>query len=763
MQFPEHTAESYRAAAAQGAGIIECDVAVTKDGELVCRHSQCDLHTTTNILATSLASKCKAPFVASDGTTEASAECCTSDITLAEFKTLCGKMDGADTSATTVEDYLKGTASWRTDLYSECGTLVSHAESIDLIKAYGAKFTPELKTYTQGDLALSYDEVRAKIAQEYLDANVDPSKVWLQSFNHPDIEYWLAQFPETFGKQAVRLDGEYCDGTLSGCALDDEFSTMRAAGVEYIAPPMQMLLQVKNGGYAPSEYALAAKAAGFKIITWTLERSGFLSSGGGWYYGTSNDFTNNDGDMYEMLHTLVSKVGIAGIFSDWPATVTFYANCMVTPERYSLMGERASGKFGRVELGPRVDYLVNDMESSSLKTLLTGCLHDPSLMMKPHDMSIGHRGACMQFPEHTAESYRAAAAQGAGIIECDVAVTKDGELVCRHSQCDLHTTTNILATSLASKCKAPFVASDGTTEASAECCTSDITLAEFKTLCGKMDGADTSATTVEDYLKGTASWRTDLYSECGTLVSHAESIDLIKAYGAKFTPELKTYTQGDLALSYDEVRAKIAQEYLDANVDPSKVWLQSFNHPDIEYWLAQFPETFGKQAVRLDGEYCDGTLSGCALDDEFSTMRAAGVEYIAPPMQMLLQVKNGGYAPSEYALAAKAAGFKIITWTLERSGFLSSGGGWYYGTSNDFTNNDGDMYEMLHTLVSKVGIAGIFSDWPATVTFYANCMMDPPQTEPNTCSATQLRTCAEVKQLYKANSCCGSSPDKVLR
>ena len=33
----------------------------------------------------------------------ASATCCTSDITLAEFKTLCGKMDASDSSATTVE------------------------------------------------------------------------------------------------------------------------------------------------------------------------------------------------------------------------------------------------------------------------------------------------------------------------------------------------------------------------------------------------------------------------------------------------------------------------------------------------------------------------------------------------------------------------------------------------------------------------------------------------------------------------------------
>jgi glycerophosphoryl diester phosphodiesterase len=45
-----------------GAGIVECDVTFTKDKELVCRHAQNDLHTTTNILATPLAAKCVQPF-----------------------------------------------------------------------------------------------------------------------------------------------------------------------------------------------------------------------------------------------------------------------------------------------------------------------------------------------------------------------------------------------------------------------------------------------------------------------------------------------------------------------------------------------------------------------------------------------------------------------------------------------------------------------------------------------------------------------------
>ena len=66
--------------------------------------------------------------------------------------------------------------------------------------------------------------------------------------------------------------------------------------------------------------------------------------------------------------------------------------------------------------------------------------------------SIGHRGAALQFPEHTREAYEAGARMGAGILECDVTFTKDLQLVCRHAQNDLHTTTNILVTPLAAKC-----------------------------------------------------------------------------------------------------------------------------------------------------------------------------------------------------------------------------------------------------------------------------------------------------------------------
>ncbi len=59
-----------------------------------------------------------------------------------------------------------------------------------------------------------------------------------------------------------------------------------------------------------------------------LVRSGLLKDGGGWYYQSLNDEIDNDGDKIQVLDVLAQDVGIIGIFSDWPATVTYYANCM---------------------------------------------------------------------------------------------------------------------------------------------------------------------------------------------------------------------------------------------------------------------------------------------------------------------------------------------------------------------------------------------------------------------------------------------------
>ena len=99
-------------------------------------------------------------------------------------------------------------------------------------------------------------------------------------------------------------------------------------GVNYIAPPMWMLVTLEGDEIVPSPYATAASEAGLNIITWTLERSGPLTGGGGWYFQSVADTIDTDADYFTMLQALHDKVGVVGVFSDWPATVTYYANCM---------------------------------------------------------------------------------------------------------------------------------------------------------------------------------------------------------------------------------------------------------------------------------------------------------------------------------------------------------------------------------------------------------------------------------------------------
>lgn len=405
------------------------------------------------------------------------------------------------------------------------------------------------------------------------------------------------------------------------------------------------------------------------------------------------------------------------------ARIVLLSTLMITGQVWA-MSRPAQGD--NVQLGPRPYFLVNDMDNGPLKERLSQCQQQPQQASR---FSIAHRGAPLMFPEHSREGYIAAARMGAGMIECDVAFTKDRGLVCRHSQCDLHSTTNILATDLAQTCRVPpQTDADGKliNGADIRCCTSDITLAEFRTLTAKMDAANVSAGTVAEYMDATPSWRTDLYAAHATLMTHKDSIGLLDPLGVDFTPELKA---AEVSMPYDRdyTQARYAQQMIDeykaAGIKPERVWPQSFSHDDIIYWLQHEPD-FGRQAVFLLEEGKDSITSAT-----LQSWYGEGIRILAPATWMLVDADgHGNIVPSQFAKNAKAAGFKLIAWTLERSGLLQDNGGWYYQSLNgdnggqDVIDNDGDVYRLLDVLAQDVGVTGVFSDWPATTTYYANCM-----------------------------------------
>lgn len=381
------------------------------------------------------------------------------------------------------------------------------------------------------------------------------------------------------------------------------------------------------------------------------------------------------------------------------------------------------------QVGPRPFYLLSQLPDGELKQRLQACAHQAFYRT---DFSISHRGAPLAFAEHSKASYQAAITMGAGLLECDVAFTADKQLVCRHAQCDLHQTTDILLRpALAQKCQQNFQPADSNSgqPASAQCCTSDITLTEFKQLCAKMDGVNPQAIKVEDYIAGTPVWRTELYSQCAKPMTHAESIALFQQNGVKMIPELKqpevtmpfggSYTQQNFA-------QQLVDEYKAAGVAAQQVYLQSFNWQDILYWLKHEPE-FGRQAVWLDGRYEQVDFDPMRKDSwqpSMAEVKAAGLNIIAPPLWVLLTQQQGRIVPSEYAIEAKAAGLEIIAWSLERSPPLSQGPDWYYQSLPDIANDDSAVLQVLDILARDIKVMGVFSDWPGTTSFYANCMLN---------------------------------------
>jgi glycerophosphoryl diester phosphodiesterase len=464
----------------------------------------------------------------------------------------------------------------------------------------------------------------------------------------------------------------------------------------------------------------------------------------------------NDGGV--KLSTSQSTTNVQGAQMRYPlpvltlvATATFFPMFAMADNDQNRNRDN-SPESESIQLGPRPFYLVDGMSESPLKRKLMQCKAGP---FHRTDFSIGHRGAALQFPEHTKEAYQGGARQGAGIVECDTTFTKDGELVCRHAENDLHTTTNILVTDLADKCSKPFTpatfdsSGNRLTAASAECRASDLTLAEFKTLTGKMDASNPNARTAAEYLGGTASWRTDVYTGRGTLMTLRESIQLNQSLGVKHTPELKESVM-DPAIGHKRIddifkfptsrtpQQNYAQAFVDVLVDegvkPRDIWPQSFNVDDVLYWIDHTP--YGEQAAYLLDFNSTDPVNDIIIQPPYNTMdrmayfkmlKKRGVRVIAPAMPALLALDaQNQIVPSKLAKDLKAMGFELITWTFERADLRqgASKAGFYYDfdPTGVAIKKDSDMYEALDVLAREVKILGIFSDWPATVTYYANCM-----------------------------------------
>jgi glycerophosphoryl diester phosphodiesterase len=376
-----------------------------------------------------------------------------------------------------------------------------------------------------------------------------------------------------------------------------------------------------------------------------------------------------------------------------------------------------------------------------LRERLLACLAEPA---RPGERTIGHRGAPLRYPEHTRESYLAAARLGATTVECDVTFTRDGALVCRHDACDLHRSTDILRTPLAARCSEPFQPAlfeggERVQPAGARCCTTDLTRDEFLSLRGRHDMVDEDARTVDDYLAGRP--ERSACRSTGTLLTHRQSIELLRSLGVGMAPELKAPA---VSMPFDglvltDFADRLVAEYREASVPPERVRLQTFDPDVARHWIVSAPD-FADRVVWLDGRYSVAAFDHRDLSrraPEFRFFRGLGLRTIAPPMWMLVEAGEGEIEASAYARAAQAAGLELMTWTLERSGSLADGGGWYYQTLNGLNplpgsdgpgliGSESDQLRLTAFLFEEIGVTGIFTDWAATTALVDRCLANRP-------------------------------------
>lgn len=274
--------------------------------------------------------------------------------------------------------------------------------------------------------------------------------------------------------------------------------------------------------------------------------------------------------------------------------------------------------------------------------------------------SVAHRGASSYAPEHTAAAYRLAISQGADYVEQDLAVTKDGVLICLHDE-TLERTTNI---------ENVFPDRNTTDERGrTRWLAADFTLAEIKRL-------------------DAGSWFDQKYAG-ERILTFDEAIDLIGA-SAGLYPELKTpalYRGRNIdivALFAGVVRLRgLAGSLPDGR---PRLVVQSFDEQavrDLAKALPQVPRTF----LIGGGAPAERWLKG---PETFKEMATFATDF--GPAKGLIE------KTPELVRWAHAAGLTVTPYTF-RSG---------QGATGSFPDVEAEMRHFLYT----IGVDALFTDNP---------------------------------------------------
>lgn len=340
--------------------------------------------------------------------------------------------------------------------------------------------------------------------------------------------------------------------------------------------------------------------------------------------------------------------------------------------------------------------------------LLGGCASTPPPAALPEPMIIAHRGASGLRPEHTLAAYQLAIEEGAGFIESDLVMTRDGVLVARHEN-EISGTTDVA--------DHPEFADRRTTrtidgERVTGWFTEDFTLEELRTVRARER--------LPQLRPGNAE-----YDGQFPIPTLAEIIELAQSQDRPvgIVPEIKhpSYFRS-IGLPMEEALADQlrAAGYSFAE-DP--VLIQSFEIGPLERLnrltdlrLVQLVAAQGGPADRPGLDYAD------MIAPEGLVAIARYADVLGPDRSLVIPRTEEDRLgePTSLIAEAHAAGLLVVPWTFRAENFFLP---FEFRVGEDPRERGQDEYEMLAYL--RAGIDGLFTDHPADGVYAAYLFVRP--------------------------------------
>jgi len=313
---------------------------------------------------------------------------------------------------------------------------------------------------------------------------------------------------------------------------------------------------------------------------------------------------------------------------------------------------------------------------------------------------LAHRGASGMYPEHTALAYKNAAIQGADVIECDLAITKDHKFICSHEPW-LSWTTNIADHFPARNKTYNMDDDDPNVDWNdkgniSDWFSFDFTLAELKTL-KKIQPNE---------------FRDPKYDGQERVVTLEELVDITREYGEKqkrtigIYPELKhshavnkiLAERGDAKKFEDYALEELNRLGYNSSTDPC--YLQAFEMSSLEY-------VKNKTDLKLVFLLEQNITGNTAVWERLDTIGLAGMgidkgNLVTPGCADDSGRGNYECGTTDFIQEVKTHGLKVHAFTFRNEWMKLY---WDHGQ---------DPYSQLEEF-HKLGLDGYFSDFPLTI------------------------------------------------